>query len=114
MNRAEQESDWGYLDQEFDSIEDFDFVKKIFRKLPALVSLEPIGGHIVYRPYRGGGYDRTIYRLAEGQWDHEHCSLTFETIHDGDTYYANADEVMVLCEKVYEHYKEEIERRKNT
>ena len=118
MDEINKDFDWDYLDKEFGrifkGIKDFNFARKEFHTKPALISLEPIKGYIKYAAYDGQEYDEKKYKIEDGKWDHEHCSLSLKKIRDGDTYYANSNEVIILCEEVYKHYKTEIENRKKT
>lgn len=110
---------WGnsYYDDEFGEIEDRDFVQKVFRSRPSLISntaLAPddLAKHPEARvyedgtveiPYTGQDYDKAKFRLVVESWDHVHCRPCRYSVDEGQTYWENGtgDE---LCDACYEHY----------
>ena len=115
MTQEDGAPDWSFLDGEFERVfkgdQGFDFVRKALRKGPALVSLETVAGHIRYTAYDGQPYDEKKYRVEGGKWDHEHCAVSMIKIRDGDDYYVNSYGSLILCQEVYERYREEIAER---
>ena len=105
--------DGAVSDQRFAEISDFNFVRKVFRSVPSLRTRKPINGYYMTKPYRGESYDESQYELIAGDWDHEHCGFCSVKISDGCAYWANADEVIILCATCHEHYEERIEKRRN-
>ena len=59
-------------------------------------------GWIPVIPYDGGPYDEKKYRLDATGWDHDHCSVCWRDIEDGDTWWwpGPPDEVG-LCEECH-------------
>ena len=98
--------DWSSIDQEFsERVVDKTFVQTTFYVLPSLRALRPEGGWICSKPYNGEGFDASAWEVVPGGWDHEHCTLCFAKIVDGMTYWANAGEVVSLCDRCFEHYR---------
>lgn len=106
-----QSNDWSVTDQKFAEITDLRFVSKIFHPCPSLRSKKPDKGWSMTKPYRGGGYDGSAFVLIEGGWDHEHCSFCSLRIADGDTYWVNTGEVILLCPACFEHYRDRMPRK---
>ena len=55
--------------------------------------------------YRGQKYDPTKWKLVEGAWDHEHCTVCGFTIVDGHSFW-HTGEGWCLCDACYEYYVE--------
>jgi len=106
--------DWSVSDQHFADISDFSFVHKVFRSVPSLRTKNPTGGHYMMKPYKGEHYDESEFELIEGGWNHQHCSFCFEKILDDMPYWANTNEVIILCPRCYDHYQEEIAGKRTT
>ena len=94
-----------YYRTRFDEIIDKSFIKKVFSPFPALVSKSPFDGHRMWKPYYGGEYNKELYDLIDGVWDHEHCSICDYKILDNHTYWANINLVRLLCDECHDFFK---------
>lgn len=106
------DGDWTLLDADFVEIRDLQFEHKTFRSKPSLRRRESRDGWIQETEYNGQPYDEAEFELIANQWDHQHCSLCFATIKDGLTYWANKDEVTILCDRCFSHYEDRIHAQK--
>ena len=91
--------------EKFSKIADPHFVQTTFSTRPALVKKELVNGWRVTQDYHGGPYDKTVFDLVQGTWDHEHCSVCYFTIRDGHTYWENGNRIILLCDACYEAYR---------
>jgi hypothetical protein len=76
------------------------FVPATFHSYPCLVMIEPVTpeGGALWTPYHGEPYDPAVYKLVEGGWDHEHCSVCWAKISDGDRYWkSDGPDEIELC-----------------
>ena len=105
-------SDWSVYDEQFSQITDFDFVGRTFHSYPSLRSIEPQNGWFKSKPYKGESYDEAKVILVEGGWNHEHCSFCWEKILDEVPYWANTNEVIILCENCFNHYRHQIDGKR--
>lgn len=87
-----------YHQREFAEIEDRAFVQRTFLSTAALVRND---GKL-WREYTGQPFDSSEFRIVEGMWDHEHCSVCFFTIKDGYSYWENTDRIKLLCDACHE------------
>ena len=76
------------------------FVPRTFHPLGCLVGVRPHGPGVgrSWTRYTGQPFDPAEYRLVEGGWDREYCTVCAAEIAAGDAYWENegADEVH-LC-----------------
>lgn len=87
-----------YHRSEFRKIADREFLQRTFASTPALVAND---GHI-WREYTGQPFEASEFRVVDGMWDHEHCSVCFFTIKDGHTYWENGKRIKLLCDACHE------------
>jgi hypothetical protein len=99
-----QDQDWSYYDQQMAEVSDRQFIRHTFHEYPSLRSKHPQAGWFVSKPYKGDPFNDSEWTLLPGGWDHEHCSLCFEKVTEGMNYWANANEVTILCERCHNHY----------
>jgi hypothetical protein len=78
------------------------FTRRIFSPAPGLVQNQACGSVFV-KPYRGRKYDPEKWKLVEGAWDHEHCTVCGFTIVDGHSLW-DTGEGRCLCDACYEYY----------
>ena len=58
------------------------------------------GGHLVKCPVIEGEFDKEIFSVEEGGWDHEHCIKCSGDIHAGDTcWLAEKDRGVLICDE---------------
>jgi len=93
-----------YYRSMYEEIPDKQFLQKIFRPIPALVSRKLINGHRMWKPYRGGEYDTDAYELVQDMWDHEHCSICNFKIFTDHTYWLNNNGVRLLCDECHDYF----------
>jgi hypothetical protein len=103
------ESDWTSFDcQIADEVIDKTFTQTTFHVLPSLRSRRAEAGWVCSKPYHGGEFDATEWAVVSGGWDHEHCTLCFARIVDDMTYWANGNEVVILCDRCFDHYRPQL------
>ena len=93
-----------YYRKAFAEIPRRQFKQVIFAPRPALVAKEPVNGHRMWQDYHGEPYDASRFDLAQGMWDHEHCSVCWFSIQDGHTYWENEGRIQLLCDACYEAF----------
>jgi hypothetical protein len=98
------DGDYSVPDQQMAEVADRNFLRRTFHDRPSLRSKHPKGGWVESKPYEGEPFDEADWTLAPGGWDHEHCTLCYERISNGMTYWANGNEVTILCESCHGHY----------
>ena len=103
-----QTQDRTVSDQNFADITDFNFTQKVFQSNPSIRSIKPDNGYFVSKPYKGESYDKSEFMLVEQGWNHEHCSFCYYKIEDTISYWGNSNDVIILCEQCYNHYKDKI------
>src|SRR4029450_8153374 len=81
-----------------------DFAERVFASSPAMVKKEPVNGHRMWTKFDESRYNATEYDIVAGMWDHEHCSVCYERIADGDRYWENS-ESHILCPQCYEEFQ---------
>jgi hypothetical protein len=103
-------SDWSSFDRQIAvDVLDKRFTQTTFHVLPSLRAIRGEGGWVCSKPYHGEEFDASAWKLVEGGWDHEHCTLCFARIVDGMTYWANANEVVILCDRCFDHYRSQLD-----
>ena len=88
--------------KDYGEILDKHFTRREFSSYPALVSKTPVNGHRAWKPYRGGDYDKNLFDLVDGMWDHEHCNFCGSKISNGHTFWENTDKVRILCDECHD------------
>ena len=91
-----------YYRKAFAEIPDRRFEQRSFIPRAALVAKEPVDGWQMRKDYHGEPYDAASFDLVEGMWDHEHCSVCWFRIENGNTYWENNGRVKLLCDACYE------------
>jgi hypothetical protein len=99
---------WSHYDAEVAAITDRVFVQRTFYIRPSIRSKKAADGWFQSRPDKGEPFDESEWTLVPGGWDHEHCSLCFSRINDGMNYWSNGNEITILCDQCYDHYKEQL------
>jgi len=96
--------DDAYHREEYARIVDPQFVCRTFRSRPALIRKGLVNGHREIKDYHGEPYNAEVFDLVEGVWDHEHCSVCYFTILDGQTYWENRGRITLLCDACHEAF----------
>jgi len=104
---------WPEGDQIFNDIQEYNFTLKTFKPLPALKSLKPINGYFHTELYRGQQYNKIDYTLVPNAWDHEHCRFCSFRIENGINYWGNTNDIVIMCTKCHEYFKNQIDDRNN-
>jgi hypothetical protein len=103
-------TDWSVFDGEFvENVLDRVFVHKTFYTMASLQARQSENGWVASKPHRGQDFDDAQWTLIPGGWDHEHCRLCYARIVDGMTYWANGNEVIILCDRCFDHYRPELQ-----
>ncbi len=103
-------TDWSFYDSQMENeVTDCNFAQTTFHALPSLRALESESGWFCSKPYHGEEFDPKEWRIVPGGWDHEHCKLCFAKIIDGMSYWANGNEVVILCDRCFDHYRPQLQ-----
>ena len=73
-----------------------DFTLQIFSCKPAMVKKEPVNGHRMWTQYDSSKFSEKEYEIVPGMWDHEHCSICWMKISEGDPFWQNSAK-HILC-----------------
>jgi hypothetical protein len=98
------DGDYSIRDQQMAEVSDRNFVRHTFHASPSLRAKRAEGRWIQSKPYKGEPFDDSEWTLVPGGWDHEHCTLCFERFTEGMMYWANGNEVVLLCESCHKDY----------
>jgi len=99
--------DWSNRDEQFAKVSDRAFVRRNFSSYPSLRRV--CDGLAEWKPYDGGPFDATEWVVVPGGWDHEHCSFCMAKIVDGMSFWANGNDVILLCDYCHGHYTDRLE-----
>lgn len=103
------EYDWPAAEEGFANILDFNFVQRVFTSKPSLRARTGCNGWIKETEYTGQPFDNSEFEIVPGAWNHEHCTICLVAIEDGMSYWVNQDDVVILCDKCFEHFESRIQ-----
>jgi hypothetical protein len=64
-------------------------------------------GYIIRCPNVVDSFDKTLFEVEKGGWEHEHCDTCGRTIDVGDPYWISEDEVYLICDSCYQKLQTE-------
>ena len=108
------EYNWPAAEEDFANILDFDFVQNTFTSKPSLRARKGSDGWIKESEFKGQPFDESEFEIVLGAWNHEHCTLCLVAITGGMTFWTNQDDIVILCDKCYEHFETRIRDSRST
>ncbi len=77
-----------------------DFERMVFSREPAIVKRERENGLRMWTKYDPTTFTEKEYEIVPGMWDHEHCSVCWHKVSEGEPFWQNSQK-HILCVSCY-------------